>query len=190
MDAIESSLQILGVRAEATPDEINQAYRDLAMVWHPDRFSNGSRLRQKAEDTLKRINEAYRILRYCDRTSNAHSRPSRDHSHDSRQPNDCNADQARKKESAEEGSRTQDWQVPRLVANGLARFIAGIGLLALIAYFAGVFVGLVADIGVAASGNNRPDVVETAVLNAIVRTIILSLTAFGISLLWRKCAKV
>jgi len=31
-------------------------------VWHPDRFGNDPRLRQKPELQLKLINEAYRVL--------------------------------------------------------------------------------------------------------------------------------
>jgi hypothetical protein len=35
-------------------------YRDLAKVWHPDRFDGGdARLKQKAEAQLKAINDAY-----------------------------------------------------------------------------------------------------------------------------------
>lgn len=50
----------LGVRSDATPEEVKQAYRDLAKVWHPDRFDGGdTRLRQKAEEKLKVINDAY-----------------------------------------------------------------------------------------------------------------------------------
>ncbi len=39
---------------------LEQAYRDLTKVWHPDRFDDGdTRLRQKAEEQLKTINDAY-----------------------------------------------------------------------------------------------------------------------------------
>lgn len=56
------ALEILALRPGATPTEIKEAYRDLVKVWHPDRFGNDVRLRQKAELQLKLINEAYRIL--------------------------------------------------------------------------------------------------------------------------------
>ena len=50
----------LGVRNYATPEEVKQAYRDLTKVWHPDRFDDGdTRLKQKAEEQLKVINDAY-----------------------------------------------------------------------------------------------------------------------------------
>ena len=54
--------RILGIAPGAPPDEVKRAWRDLAQVWHPDRFPPDSRLRQKAENNLKRINEAYAVL--------------------------------------------------------------------------------------------------------------------------------
>jgi DnaJ domain len=56
------ALEILELRPGATPAEVKAAYRDLVKVWHPDRFGSDVRLRSKAEDKLKELNEAYRIL--------------------------------------------------------------------------------------------------------------------------------
>jgi hypothetical protein len=56
------ALAELEVGEYATPAEIKAAYRDLVKVWHPDRFGEDSRLRQRAEQRLQRINEAYRRL--------------------------------------------------------------------------------------------------------------------------------
>jgi preprotein translocase subunit Sec63 len=50
MDSVQDALNVLGLGLEASADEIHQAYRDLCMVWHPDRFPNESRVRQKAEE--------------------------------------------------------------------------------------------------------------------------------------------
>lgn len=47
----------------ASPVEVREAWRDLAQVWHPDRFSGNPRLQEKAEETLKRVNEAYENLK-------------------------------------------------------------------------------------------------------------------------------
>jgi hypothetical protein len=60
---IHEALDLLGLRPGATASEIKEAYRDMVKVWHPDRFGNDLRLRQKAERQLKLINEAYRVLR-------------------------------------------------------------------------------------------------------------------------------
>lgn len=62
MDQI-AALRVLGLPATATPGEVREAYRDLAKVWHPDRFGEDERLRSKAEQKLKEINEAYQQLK-------------------------------------------------------------------------------------------------------------------------------
>lgn len=64
------ALDVLALRPGAAPSEIKEAYRDLVKVWHPDRFGNDIRLREKAELQLKLINQAYRTLQ-----SNAGSAP-------------------------------------------------------------------------------------------------------------------
>ncbi|NVM27097.1 MAG: DnaJ domain-containing protein [Desulfobacterales bacterium] len=55
---------ILELDRDATIDEAKQAYKDLVNIWHPDRFSDNPRLKQKAEDKLKEINEAYETAKF------------------------------------------------------------------------------------------------------------------------------
>ena len=43
-------------------DEVQQAYKDLVNIWHPDRFATNPRLRRKAETKLKEINRAYAMV--------------------------------------------------------------------------------------------------------------------------------
>ena len=62
LDATQA-YRLLGLAPGATVDEVKTAYRDLAQVWHPDRFPDNNRLREKAEQNLQRINEAYALLR-------------------------------------------------------------------------------------------------------------------------------
>lgn len=65
MDTLRA-LRVLGLPPSATADDIKNAWRDLAKVWHPDRFVHDERLQQKAGDNLKRINEAHETLRNYD----------------------------------------------------------------------------------------------------------------------------
>ena len=57
-----AALQALGLEHGASSDDVKDAYRTLAKVWHPDRFPNDERLRRAAEEKLKDINSAYQLL--------------------------------------------------------------------------------------------------------------------------------
>ena len=54
--------EVLGVKPGVSDRELKAAHRDLAKVWHPDRFLHDPRLREKAQEKLKEINEAYEQL--------------------------------------------------------------------------------------------------------------------------------
>lgn len=62
-DNIRRSLEILKLSTDATIDEAKQAWRDLATIWHPDKHHGNERLRQMAEEELKRINAAWDELK-------------------------------------------------------------------------------------------------------------------------------
>ena len=57
--SLEKYYGVLGLKPDASEQEVKNAYRDLAKVWHPDRFAHDPRLQQKAQEKLKEINEAY-----------------------------------------------------------------------------------------------------------------------------------
>lgn len=61
-DGSDKYYELLGVRPGTSGRELKDAYRDLAKVWHPDRFSHDPRLQRKAQEKLKEINEAYERL--------------------------------------------------------------------------------------------------------------------------------
>jgi hypothetical protein len=63
MHEFEAYFRVLELDRSATLDEIKQAYKDLVMVWHPDRFGHNLRLRHKAEEKLKQFNQAYDCLK-------------------------------------------------------------------------------------------------------------------------------
>lgn len=62
-EKIRAALASLELDERATPDDVRRAYRDLVKVWHPDRFAEDARLREKADRKLAAINAAYEALR-------------------------------------------------------------------------------------------------------------------------------
>jgi hypothetical protein len=46
-----------------TEAQLKQAYHDLVQVWHPDKHSHNERLRKKADEKMKEINQAYEVLK-------------------------------------------------------------------------------------------------------------------------------
>jgi len=63
MKPLEFHRLLLGVDANATADQLRQAYIDLVKRWHPDQFAHDRALQEAAEAKLKEINEAYKELR-------------------------------------------------------------------------------------------------------------------------------
>ncbi|MBG1271883.1 pentapeptide repeat-containing protein [Nostoc sp. WHI] len=64
MSDLDRYYRVLELEPGATLEEVNQAYKDLVFVWHPDRIPKDNlRLHQKALDKLKAINEARDQLR-------------------------------------------------------------------------------------------------------------------------------
>ena len=59
---LEKCFEILEVDKDTSPEKIKEAYKDIINVWHPDRFSNNRRLKEKAESKVKDINVAYETL--------------------------------------------------------------------------------------------------------------------------------
>ena len=62
MGDIDRYYEILEIEPGSSLEEVKQAYRDLAFVWHPDRYARNDRLQQKAAQRLTEINEAYEHL--------------------------------------------------------------------------------------------------------------------------------
>ena len=58
----DRAYDVLGVKPGVSDRELKAAHRDMAKVWHPDRFVHDPRLQEKAQEKLKEINEAYEQL--------------------------------------------------------------------------------------------------------------------------------
>jgi hypothetical protein len=74
---LDDCYELLEVQPGASPDELKRAHRDLTKVWHPDRFANDAALRQKAQEKLKAINEAYETILASSPGTRSGSRPPR-----------------------------------------------------------------------------------------------------------------
>lgn len=59
MKDIDRYYEILNLKPGASEQEVKQAYRYLAKIWHPDRFASDPEQQKKAEEEIKKINEAY-----------------------------------------------------------------------------------------------------------------------------------
>lgn len=60
---VKRYFEILELTPGASVEELNQAYKDLVNIWHPDRFSHNPRLKQRAEEKLKEVNQAYETVK-------------------------------------------------------------------------------------------------------------------------------
>jgi hypothetical protein len=53
---------VLDLPPSASLEEVRQSYRDMVVIWHPDRFGSNPRLKKRAEIKLKEINMAYGVI--------------------------------------------------------------------------------------------------------------------------------
>ena len=61
---LEQYYKVLGLKLGASLEEVNQAYKDLAFIWHPDRVpKDNPRLVEKSAEKIKEINHARDLLR-------------------------------------------------------------------------------------------------------------------------------
>ncbi|XP_044489640.1 chaperone protein DnaJ-like isoform X2 [Mangifera indica] len=54
--------KVLGVTVDSSVEEIKQAYRKLAMKWHPDKWTKNPSLLGEAKSKFQQIQEAYSVL--------------------------------------------------------------------------------------------------------------------------------
>ena len=59
MNDISQWYGVLGVSRTASIKTIKEAYRELAQLWHPDRYVDDPELKARAEEEIKEINQAY-----------------------------------------------------------------------------------------------------------------------------------
>lgn len=62
LDATPNHYAVLGVRPTASAEEIRRRYKFLVVAFHPDRFARTPEHHGLAEQHIKQVNEAYRVL--------------------------------------------------------------------------------------------------------------------------------
>lgn len=72
MNEVQKAYRVIGLEPGTALDLIKKHYRQLAMVWHPDRMANSS-AKTAAEEELKKINHSFDIFR---KHFEKHHRPS------------------------------------------------------------------------------------------------------------------
>ena len=65
----DEALSVLGLKPDASRDQITIAYRELVQMLHPDKYGDNKRLRARAEQQMRAINEARDVLLKGERTS-------------------------------------------------------------------------------------------------------------------------
>ena len=83
---LDKAYELLGVKPGVSSRELKAAHRDLAKVWHPDRFVHDPRLQEKAQEKLKEINEAYELLSSGKTPRPSASRPVKTHYYAASEP--------------------------------------------------------------------------------------------------------
>jgi Flp pilus assembly protein TadB len=131
---LDDCYALLDVSPGATAGEVKRAHRDLAKVWHPDRFANDAALRRKAEEKLKSINDAYETI-LASRTGGTSGRW--------RAPDDPQTEpDAPRRDSIRRVVRNRTWALPCLAAAlfVLVRRPTPVGLLIALLLFCAAFV--------------------------------------------------
>ena len=93
---ISAAFAILGLPSDANSERVKEAFRDLAQVWHPDRFTHSVPLSAQAEQKMKELNHAYSVV--CDylegKSRQSASNSDQDNDGESAEDTEKNADQA------------------------------------------------------------------------------------------------
>ena len=58
----DAALSVLGLDVGASASEVSAAYRELAQMLHPDKYGDNKRLRARAEQHMRSLNEARAVL--------------------------------------------------------------------------------------------------------------------------------
>jgi uncharacterized RDD family membrane protein YckC len=77
---LNTAFRILETEESADLSEVRRAYRDLAEIWHPDKYAHKPRLAEKAVTKMKEINCAYDLIQehFKNNQSSSKAKPAND----------------------------------------------------------------------------------------------------------------
>lgn len=58
----DEALRVLGLKGDASPEDIKVAYREMAQILHPDKYAENAKLRERATEQFKQVNQARDVL--------------------------------------------------------------------------------------------------------------------------------
>ena len=59
---VDEALDFMGLAPGATEADVKTAYREMSQILHPDRFNGNEKLKDRATEQFKRLNEAREVL--------------------------------------------------------------------------------------------------------------------------------
>lgn len=80
------ALEVLGLKSGPSPTALKKAYREQVKLWHPDRYSAGSAMKNLAEKNIQEANLAYAFLKR--RTKAPLQTEGRPHAHETNRRSD------------------------------------------------------------------------------------------------------
>jgi curved DNA-binding protein CbpA len=57
------ALKLLNLNVKSTEEEIKRKYKELAKVYHPDKYSNDDKKQEVAKRNFQKLNYAYDIIK-------------------------------------------------------------------------------------------------------------------------------
>jgi len=58
----DEALRVLGLKGDVSPEDIKVAYKEMAQILHPDKYTENAKLQERATEQFKQVNQARDVL--------------------------------------------------------------------------------------------------------------------------------
>ena len=58
----DEALRVLGLKGDVSPEDIKVAYKEMAQILHPDKYTENVKLQERATEQFKQVNQARDVL--------------------------------------------------------------------------------------------------------------------------------